>query len=105
MTLTLQVNGLDDKQMVAKLYEASSAGVRVDCVVRGVCRLRPGLRGTSENVRVVSLIGRFLEHHRIFAFYNGGRVRSRAAACAACIMAGARVVCMFHKQHWHGASA
>ena len=71
--MVMQVNGLDDQQMVAKLYEASAAGVRVDCIVRGVCRLRPGIPGRSENVRVVSVIDRFLEHHRIFSFYNGGR--------------------------------
>ena len=70
-----KMNGLDDPAMVRKLYEASQAGVQVDLIVRGNCRIRPGLPRISENVRVISIIGRFLEHHRIFYFENGGQPR------------------------------
>lgn len=70
--ILLKVNGLDDRLLVRKLYEAARAGVRVDCVVRGMCRLRPGVMGLTENVRVVSVLGRFLEHHRVAVFHNGG---------------------------------
>jgi polyphosphate kinase len=67
-----KMNGLDDPDIVRKFYEASQAGVSVDLIVRGVCRIRPGLPHISENIRVISIIGRFLEHHRIFYFENGG---------------------------------
>ncbi|CAI6004682.1 unnamed protein product [Closterium sp. NIES-65] len=70
--VVIKCNGLDDEVMVAKIYEAVGNGVKVDCIVRGMCRLRPGVPGVSENLRVVSIIGRFLEHHRIFKFENGG---------------------------------
>ncbi len=68
----MKMNALEDADITAALYRASQAGVRVDLLVRDTCRLRPGLAGLSDRVRVVSTIGRFLEHGRIFYFRNGG---------------------------------
>ncbi len=71
--IVIKSNAVTEPRMIHKLYEASRAGVKVDLIVRGACSLRPGVPGTSDNITVRSIIGRFLEHHRIFRFYAGGR--------------------------------
>lgn len=70
--ILIKLNNLEDEPMINLLYEASQAGVKIDLIIRGICRLRPGVAGMSEHIRVIRLVDQFLEHGRVFVFYNDG---------------------------------
>ncbi len=70
--IQIKTNALEDKEIVKALYQASMAGVKIELIIRDTCRLRPGVPGLSDNISVISVVGRYLEHSRIFYFYNGG---------------------------------
>ena len=78
--IILKMNSLEDKKMIMKLYEASNAGVKIDLIIRGICCLVPGINNLSKNIRIISIIDRYLEHSRIFIFNNNGNPKVYAGS-------------------------
>lgn len=74
-SMILKINSLEDKEIIAKLYEASKAGVKIQIILRGICCLVPGVKGLSDNIEIISIVDRFLEHARVMIFHNGGDER------------------------------
>ncbi len=78
--IILKMNSLEDKKMIQKLYDASNAGVKINLIIRGICCLIPGVTGLSKNIKVISIVDRYLEHSRIFIFHNNGDTKIYAGS-------------------------
>jgi polyphosphate kinase len=72
--IVIKLNNLEEEKLIRKLYKASAAGVKIDLLIRGICCLKPGIRGLSENIKVKRIVDRYLEHGRVFKFINAGKM-------------------------------